>query len=339
MKKLPETNLSYRGLDEILAGEIKARIMMTAVELKIFDELDEFHTADAVAEKLGANPGNTRRFLDALATIDLVEKQGGMYRNTPESMEFLVAGSPNYKGDYFKLVHRNCVTPLDNLAGLVMNGPPTGADITEFASEENWAESTKTGAAWALGEVGCMVADIISSLPGFKNCKKMLDLGGGHGIFALYIVDAHTDMKGVVFDRPSVVKTADYFIREYGMENRMSVMAGDYMTDDIGSGYDLIWACATLNFAKNDLDSLFCKIYDALNPDGYFVAFQDGMTHEHTKPQTMLGHLCDSMRGDSDFTFRQGEIAEAMIRCGFRSVHSRTVGTMKWALDMDVAGK
>ena len=88
----------------------------------------------------------------------------------------------------------------------------------------------------------------------------MLDLGGGHGMCALYFVDAHPDMTAVIFDRPLVVSVADRLIREYGMQDRVSVSAGDYLVDDIGAGYDLIWACATLNFARHNLETLFQNI-------------------------------------------------------------------------------
>ena len=80
-------------------------------------------------------------------------------------------------------------------------------------------------------------------------------------------------------------------------------------------------------------------MFDALNPGGLFIAFQDGLTHEGTRPDVMLGFLAESMRLDRDFGFRQGEIAEALLRCGFRSVRSRTVRTPMEEMDLDIARK
>lgn len=48
------------------------------------------------------------------------------------------------------------------------------------------------------------------------------------------------DMHGIVFDRPAVVRTIREIILEYGLEDRMTVLAEDYITDPIGSRYDLI---------------------------------------------------------------------------------------------------
>jgi predicted O-methyltransferase YrrM len=231
------------------------------------------------------------------------------------------------------------LSPLEDLTDLVKCGPRTEACDKEFASEALWAEATRATAGWVTGGTGQKMAAIIAGLPGFSGFRKMLDLGGGHGMFALYFIAAHPIMTGVVFDRQAVVAVAERFIQEYGMENRMSVRAGDYLSDHIGSEYDLVWACATLNFARYDLDPLIHKIYTSLNPGGVFISFQDGMTHEQTRPDIMLGHLGDAMRTGRDLYFNQGEICDAMLRCGFRSVRSRTIDTPMGAMDMDIAHK
>jgi predicted O-methyltransferase YrrM len=339
MNQLPETIMDYRELHQIVTGPVRARLMMTGIELRIFNRLETFLSAEDVARDLGTHPENTRRLLDALVTIDLLEKENGLYRNMPISQTFLVEGSPTYMGALFQMVDMRCVDPLTALTRLVKDGPAGEDAERDLASQELWAELTRTSAAWPMGMVGRMVAGILSKLPGFSDFEKMLDLGGGHGIFALYIVNQHPFMKGTVFDRAPVVEVAREFIHKYGMEDRVDVAAGDYMTDDIGQDYDLIWACSTLNFAKWDLDILLKKIYEAVRPGGYFVSFQDGMTHEHTKPDTMLGHLADQLTTGIDFSLDQGAVAESALRCGFQWVRSRTIETPMGPMDMDIARK
>jgi len=69
---LPETSMDYGDLFQILMGPVKARLMMTGIELGIFNRLGTFLSAEDVARDMGAHPENTRRLLDALATIDLI---------------------------------------------------------------------------------------------------------------------------------------------------------------------------------------------------------------------------------------------------------------------------
>jgi SAM-dependent methyltransferase len=339
MKKLPVTAMNYGELYQILTGPIKTKLMMTGIELKIFNRLETFRSAEDVARDAGTHPENTQRFLDALATMDLVEKERGLYRNLPVTRTFLSEDSPVYLGKVFLMVEKRCDDSLKNLRELVKRGPAGDGPEKDFASQELWAEFSRTTAAWAMGGIGRRVASILSELPGFSGFQHMLDLGGGHGMFALYIVNAHPSMKGIVFDRPAVVEVAKEFIHEYDMEDRVAVAAGDFMTDDIGADYDLVWASATLNFAKWNMDALIKKIHKAVKPGGYFISFQDGMTHEHTKPETMLGHLADQLKTGVDFSLDQGFVADAMIRCGFRSVRSHTIDTPMGAMDMDIAHK
>lgn len=339
MKNLPTSKNSYAILHDMVTAPIRSRLLMAGIELRVFDEMSDFRSAGDIAAAIGAHRGNTERFLNALATIGLVEKKEGSYRNRPEASEFLVKQSPTYLGELFQLARRMCVDPLADLTALVKGGPPPATASRDFASAALWAEATLASAAWVTGGAGPQMAGIISSLPEFAGFRRMLDLGGGHGLFTLYFVDAHPEMAGVVFDRPEVVTVADGFIRDYDMNDRVSTLAGDYLSDDIGGGYDFIWACATLNFARHDLDSMIMKIFDALNAGGVFASFQDGMTHERTQPDVMLGHMGDALRMDRDFSFDQGEIADAILRCGFRSVRSRTVETPMGTMDLDIARK
>ncbi len=339
MKTLPSVSTSYKGLCQMAMAPIRQKVLMAGIELEVFDRLDGFHSAADVANAMGAHPGNTEKLLNALATIGLVEKQNGSYRNLPEAAEFLTTESPTYVGGLLRLMQGMCLDSLKDLPERVKHGPLPPTTGEDFSSESMWAEATRASAAWATGGVGDQMAAMVSNLPEFPNFRKMLDLGGGHGMFALYFVAAHPEMTGVVLDRPAVTAVAQQSIRQYEMEDRVSVMAADYLQNDIGEGYDFVWACATLNFAFHDLDSLFEKICGALNPGGVFVAFQDGMTHEKTRPDVMLGHLGDAMRDGMDFYFAQGQIADAMLRCGFRSVRSQTVETPMGIMDLDVARK
>jgi len=95
MKKLPEVNLSFEELYRMLIGPIKSKLLLTGIELKIFNQLSEPKSA---AEALGAHPVNTRLLMDSLAASDLVVKKNGLYQNTPVAQAFLVEGSPTYLG-------------------------------------------------------------------------------------------------------------------------------------------------------------------------------------------------------------------------------------------------
>jgi len=345
MKKLPEVNESFEELYKMLIGPIKSKLMLTGIELKVFNHLSEPRSAKGVAEAIGTHPENTRLFLDGLAACDLLEKKDGLYHNTPVTQAFLVEGSPTYLGQFFIISNQWLDSMLDDLPRRVKEGSPPESKDMSSGGEISDEMQAQVSAAFANAERGGsaqQAAEIVSALQEFSSMRKMLDLGGGPGLNGIAIVAAHPTMKGVIFDRPPLDKAAEDFIKEYEMEDRVEFMSGSYMTDSIGEGYDLIWASGTLSYAKFQIDSVMKKIFDAINPGGVFICIDYGLTHERTKPEihllSWLGTMLSS-QGMMAEMFDQGEIADSMLRVGFKSVRSRTLDTDWGPMDFDIGRK
>ena len=339
MKKLPEVNESFEELYRMLIAPIKSKLLLTGIELKVFDQLSEPRSAEAVAKTLSTHPVNTRLFLDGLAASDLIIKKNGLYQNMPVTQTFLVEGSPTYLGQMFISMQSQYYSNLDDLSKLVKKGPPPPSPEADMGSEEMWVQLAVDMAASERVWLGPQAVEIASGQSEFPSFQKMLDLGGGPGLVGIAIVSSHPSMKGVIFDRPAIVKVAETFIKEYEMEGRIEVLAGDYNQDSIGEGYDLIWASNTLNFAKHSMDSLTKKIYDALNPGGVFIVLHEGLTNERTKPDIMVLSMITMSLMGQDMCFDQGEIADFMLRAGFKSVRSRTLNVPWGAADLDIGRK
>ena len=338
MKKLPEVDASFGELYKMLIEPIKSKLLITGIELGVFNCLSKPKSADALAKDIGTHPENTRLFLDGLAACDLLEKKKGLYQNTLISQTFLVKGNPTFLGQMFTLSTQMWHGGLNSLPKLVKEGPLPSKEA-DMGSEEMWAQFAVSMANGERAGIAQQFVEIVSELPEFKSFEKMLDLGGGPGLIGIAIVAAHESMKGVIFDRPEVVKVASNFIKEYKMEDRMEVLGGDYNKDSIGNGYDLIFVSNSLNFGKDVISSLMKKIYDALNPGGVFVSSQEGLTHERTKPDChVLCTMSMALMGQ-DMCFDQGFIADSMLQAGLKSVSSRTLNTDWGPMDMDIGRK
>lgn len=338
MKKLPEVDLSFEHLYRMLIAPIRSKLLLAGIELKVFNQLSEPRSAEDVAEAIGTHPENTRLFMDGLAAIELLTKRNGLYQNISATQTFLVEGAPTYLGQSFTFWNQMLNPALNDLPGLIREGPPTPPPEADMGSEEMSTQHAAVmadyqRAGWA------QEAKIVSGLPEFSSFRSMLDLGGGPGLVGIALVAAHPEMKGVIFDKPAIVKVAETFIKEYEMEDRMEVLGGDYRRDPIGKEYDLIWASVTLNFVKDNMASVLKKIYDALNPGGVFISFHDGLTHERTRPEIMvLAWLSMALMGQ-DMGLDQGFIADSMLRVGFKSVRSRTLDTPMGPMDLDIGRK
>lgn len=341
MIKLPQVDVGFDELYRMIIEPIRAKLMLTAIELGVFDQLSEPGSAEDVARAIGTHPGNTRLFLDGLAACGLVAKENGLYRNEPASQAFLTESSPAYLGQFLNYQNQTFYSILDNLTGLVKEGPPPAQDspVDDEDLLAYFADRAPEMANYQRAGVGQNIAKIISALPEFPSFRRMLDLGSGPGLIGLSIVAAHPDMEGVIFDLPAVAKAAESYVGEYGMEDRLEVVGGDYTRDPIGNGYDLILASFTLNFAKDDIDPVIEKIYDALNPGGVFTSFAEGLTRERTQPALMVLSMMPMALMGQDMTFDKGFITDSMLRVGFKTVRSRTLDMPFGPVDLDIARK
>jgi hypothetical protein len=337
MKKLPELNLSYEGLFNILNAPLRSKLMLVGIELKIFNILSEPMSHADVAKIIGTHQRNTRVYLDSLASIDLLIKKDGLYRNSPVAQAFLVDDSPTYLGRVL-----TWLTPddqfLQNLPKLVKEGPPLAPKEPSF-SDEMLIKGVEVIADVEKVNYCKEAVNILLDLPEFSSFQKMLDLGGGPGLIGMAIVDAHPSMKGIIFDLPPVIEEAKKFIKEYEMEDRMTVLSGDLNKDSIGDGYDLVWASAVFQFAA-DIDMVVKKVYDSLKSGGVLVSLMPfGLTHERTKPESVVLSLLPMALMGQEMEIDQGYVSDSMLRVGFRNVHSWNLNTYMGPMELDIARK
>jgi SAM-dependent methyltransferase len=335
--QLPELDNDFEALYRMIFSPIRTKLLLTGIELKVFNYMSDHVSAGDLAQTLGAHPGNMSLLLDGLASIDLVQKKSGMYRNASVAQTFLVEGTETYVGQLLTFM-AGADSPLDNLTKLVKEGPPPKPGQPPH-SEETLAQAAVMMANTERAGDAQLAVKIVSKLPEFMSSKKVLDLGGGPGLIGMAIVAAHPYMKGVIFDLPSVARVAESFIREYRMEDRVEVLGGDFNRDPIGEGYDIVFTSNSLQFA-HAIDPVIKKIYNALNPGGVFVSlFGFGKTHEGTKPENLvLGMLSMAMMGQNAGV-ETGYIADSMLRVGFRAVHSSILSSSWGPMELDVARK
>jgi predicted nicotinamide N-methyase len=339
MEKLPKVEQSFKTIFDMCLWSTKEKVLDAGLKLGIFNVLSEPISAEAVSRTIGTHPKNTGLFLDGLTAIDLVKKEDGLYQNTPVSQAFLVETSPTFLGSIFMYLLTKESFTADDLLNLVKEGPFL-PDKVHTASDEMTEEEVATYIPFQRAGRAQRIAEIASSLPEFASSQKMLDLGCGPGLNGIATVSEHPTMRGISFDRPRTIEVAKKTIREYGMEDRMETISGNYTRDPIGEEYDLILACDTLYYTRDEIDPIMSKLYDALNSGGVFISIHHGLTSERTKPEDMvLGMLFSGLKGEDMGLLDNGFIVDAILRAGFRSVRSRTIDSDWGKLNLDIGWK
>lgn len=230
--------------------------LQSAVRLKIFSALAEgAQSANHLADEIEGETVATGLLLDALSAMQLLVKENGQYRNCPEAQKFLVESSPQYMGHI--ILHHHHL--LDGWAQLDQ-AVKTGEQVQKRSyGQEAERESFLMGMFNLASQVAPQVAEQID----LRGKKRLLDLGGGPGTFAIHFCKANPDLKAVIFDRPTTEPFARNTVAQFELSERIDFTPGDFGSDPITGGpYDVVWLSHILH--SNTLESCYSLLKKAV---------------------------------------------------------------------------
>lgn len=259
----PKTIADYYN---ILYQYQSAQLLYEAIKLDIFSFTDSPVTSKELSAATGYNERNLELFLLALSSCGHLVKDGDNYRNTKSSAEYLSKASPHYIGE--AIIFRETMTSLCGIGEKIRRG--TGTQLRYNYDFAALARVT-VPEMYATGRVKAFLAEVNSIFPEPSHGLRMLDLGGGSGILAIEFAKHYPNSQAYVFEHPSVAQTTKEIIAEHAAQKRVSVLSGDFNTDDLGACYDLVVASGILDFAAGDLSLFIEKIANSLSENGYLL--------------------------------------------------------------------
>ena len=312
-----EKFLTAEDIRNIAYSFQQSRILLTAVELKIFTVIDKhLLTSKEVALKLNTDEKATDRLMNALCAMGLLKKIHGKFYNSESASQFLVEGKPEFMGGLF---HTN---ELWKTWSTLTEAVKKGTSVYKRNLENSqWTNSFIAAMHYrALKE-----AKVVSYMIELKNVKRMLDVGGGSGAFAMKFVESNPDMKAVIFDLPEVIPLTRKYVEEFLYKNNISFIEGNYLTDEIGDDYDLIFLSAIVHSNSFDENKfLIKKCFDALNKNGQIIIKDWIMDEDRTKPTGgvlfAINMLVGTKNGD---TYTESEMRDWLNNAGISKIERK----------------
>ncbi len=254
-------------LMEIVGGFERSAVVLGAAQLDLFSPLGHGPaTAAEVARQVGLPVRGVERVLNACAALGFVTKEGQCYRNSPLADAFLVKGKPGYMGNMIKQT-TDRYSAWGKLAEAVTQDKPvlplTGAELFNASPEvlDNYVHG--------LFDMGKGLAQRICSLVDLSECRSLLDVAGGSGVYSIIFCRQFPQLKATVFDLPPILQRTQQIIAREGMADHVAVRAGNYFTDDFGSGFDVILLSNMLQTeGRQTCQMVLKKAFVALNPGG-----------------------------------------------------------------------
>jgi len=304
---------------ELASAFYDSCILFTASDFGIFKNLDELGSAKAeqVARALKLDLRGTRLLMNACVAIGLIEKEGEVYRNTPESSVFLVPGQP---GDLTEAIryNRDVYAAWGKLAKMVRRGEPVEKPALHLGEDENRTHTfvmAMHGRAMGIGRV-------LVPFLNLKGCKKLLDIGGGPGTFSVLLAQAYPEITCTVMDLPEVVKIAERLIEAQGMRERVKTLPADYHTAAFPHENDVVNIFGVLHQeSPESIQDILCRAYEALRPCG-MIHVLDMMTDgSHTAPKfSALFAVNMALTTDRGWVFSDEELHAWLTKAGFVDV-------------------
>lgn len=258
-------------MTDVYLSMMRASAIISAGELGLFNALSGGPLdAVALAQALHASLSGTTRLADFLVTIGYLEKGGQLYGNAPGTARWFTAGGE-----------------VDFTPGLAWSaqawglmGGLTNAVIAGAPAQNLWEqmlERPALGAAFsdymrAFAEY--LGPDLISSVALPHPPRRMLDLGGSHGLHSIRFCQHHPQLTCDIVDLPSALTGTDAAIARAGLAGRIALRPANLLDDcwDVGEGYDLIlYLSVAHNQSAEDNRRVMRRIFSAMRPRGLLV--------------------------------------------------------------------
>jgi len=304
---------------EFAASFQKSRILLSGFELDIFTNIDDSGTTSKeISKKLHLDEHACERLMNALVSLDFLTKQRQLFFNSRESFLFLSKKSPEYLGG---LMHSNHLwNTWNNLTQVVKTG-----------NSAHPSEINERGEDWLFPFITAMHERAKKQAPqqlaniDMKGVRSILDIGGGSGAYSMEFVSNKPEIEATVFDLPNVVPITKEFLKKEGFSDRIKTHAGDYTTDDLPKGFDLLFLSAILHSNSLGINQdLIKKCFISLNQNGIIVIQDWIMNNERTQPVSgaifAINMLVGTEAGDC---FTEFEVTEMLNAAGFKNI-SRT---------------
>ena len=263
--RLPST-----ALLKMAQAHREAAILITACQLEVFTHLaQEPRSAEALAHACGVPPRGLRRLLNACVVLDLLEKDGEIYRNTPVAADFLVSDKPGYMGHFITHAAENYAAwgRLSQAIREDRPAEPHSAEALATLPPERVRQYIES-----LYDLGKQAAEAIADRVDLTHARRLLDVAGGSGIYAISLAQRQPALRAVVFDLPPVLAVTQEIIARHGMAERVSVRPGNYHHDEFGSGYDVILFSHVFQTQGPETGRMLLhKAFGALRPGGLLL--------------------------------------------------------------------
>ena len=264
-------------------GFFASKTLLTAVNMKLFTLLgNKKLSGHEIQSKLWIHQRSLYDFLDALVAMGFLNRTGikeiAMYSNTKETALFLDANKPEYIGGILEMANNRLYPFWNNLEDGLKTGKPQNEIINEgeslfdalYSDPEKLTEFIEAMSGVQMGNFIRFASDF-----DFSGYALLCDIGGAGGYLSSQVALHNPHMRCISFDLPEVSPIAEENIKNMSVDDRVSVVSGDFFTDDFPEADIITMGNVLHDWSTSDKKMLIKKAYDALPQGGALVVIEN----------------------------------------------------------------
>jgi len=294
-------------------GFMASKTLLSAVEIGLFTELAKGpQDAVTIGQHVGIHPRAQLDFLDTLVALKMLNRENGIYSNTPDAEAFLDRAKPSYVGGLLEMFNARLFRFWGSLTEALQTGTPQNESRDGTDAFAHLYSDPKLLRQFLSAMSGLSVPGARAMAQKFPwaNYKTFVDVGCAQGAAPVQTALAHPHLRGVGFDLAPVQPIFEEYVASHGLQDRLRFHSGSFFTDPLPSADVIVMGHVLHDWDLETKTMLIRKAYEALPTGGAFVVCETLIDDDRS--QNLTGFLISlnmliETPGGFDFTGADGQ--------------------------------
>jgi O-methyltransferase domain len=295
--------------------------LAVADEIGLFALLDKAPcTRDEVTTQLAIGARVAEALLGVLTSLGYLLQFNGKFYLAEVSRTFLLPHSRYYWGGILRLMRSNPITFGSLMEAVRKDKATIYRDKDVWEAHEVDPEQARVFTAHMHSQTVAPAIGAARRGP-FQGVKRLLDIGGGSGVFCFALVREYPAMHCTVLELPTVCTIAREYIAREGLQDRIDTVSGDFFREPLPVGYDaLLLSNIVHDWGREKCLHLARRSFEALPSGGRLYLHEIPLNDAKSGPLHAASFSVCLFWVTEGKQYSIGELEGMLGECGFRDI-------------------